>query len=67
MVSKDGQWLTLRAFLEEHPEVSRNLVYREAKRGHLPSIQVGSKLLIRRDAFDLLLEKAQSPVTEEQG
>ena len=60
MVSKEIQWLSVPVFLEEHPEVSRNLVYREAALGNLPTIKVGSKLLIRRDAFDLLLEKAQS-------
>ena len=61
MVSKDTQWLSVPEFLGEHPEVSRNLVYREAALGNLPTIKVGGKLLIRRDAFDLLLEKTQSP------
>ena len=61
MATKDALWLPVPAFLEEHPEVSRNLVYREAALGNLPTIKVGGKLLIRRDAFDLLLKKAQSP------
>ena len=61
MVSKDTQWLSVPEFLGEHPEVSRNLVYQQAKLGNLPTIKVGGKLLIRRDAFDLLLEKSQSP------
>ena len=61
MVSKDTQWVSVPEFVEEHPEVGRNLVYREAALGNLPTIKVGGKLLIRRDAFDLLLEKAQSP------
>ena len=61
MASKDTQWLSVPEFLGEHSEVSRNLVYREAALGNLPTIKVGGKLLIRRDAFDLLLEKAQSP------
>ncbi len=61
MATKDALWLPVPAFLEEHPEVGRNLVYREAALGNLPTIKIGGKLLIRRDAFDLLLEKAQSP------
>ena len=61
MVSKDAQWLSVPEFVEEHPEVGRNLVYQQAKLGNLPTIKIGGKLLIRRDAFDLLLEKAQSP------
>ena len=61
MVSKDIQWLSVPVFLGEHPEVSRNLVYQQARLGNLPTIKIGGKLLIRRDAFDLLLERAQNP------
>jgi len=61
MAHEDAKWVPVRVFLEEHPEVGRNLVYREAALGNLPTIKVGGKLLIRRDAFDLLLEKAQRP------
>ena len=61
MAHEDAKWVPVRVFLEEHPEVGRNLVYQQAKLGNLPTIKIGGKLLIRRDAFDLRLEKAQSP------
>ena len=55
MAHEDAKWVPVRVFLEEHPEVGRNLVYQQAKLGNLPTIKIGGKLLIRRDAFDLLL------------
>ena len=42
--------------------VDKNLVYREISAGQLPAIRIGPKrILIRADAFDLLLERSQRP------
>ena len=54
-------WLTVAEFRSRFPQVGRSLVYDAVKRGELPSIRIGGKILIPGDALDRLLEKQNTP------
>ena len=61
MATQTTEWITVPEFLRRNKgRVDKNLVYREIAAGNLPAIRIGpKKLLIRADAFDLLLERNQ--------
>jgi len=60
MTIQQAEWLTVSQFKDRHPYLGLNKIYDEARSGGLASITVGTKVLIRSDALDLLLEKQQS-------
>lgn len=43
--------------------IGRNQCYEALKRGELPSIRIGKRLLVPRTALDRLLENGQPPRT----
>ena len=45
-------------FMVEHPEFSRDLVYRGIKLGHIPSVRVGGRYFIPKAAWRRKLEDA---------
>ena len=51
------RWLTVAEFRGRFPQVGRSLVYEAVRRGELPSIKIGGKILIPSDALDRLLEE----------
>jgi len=40
--------------------LGRNASYEAAKRGEIPTVRIGRRLLVPRDAVDRLLERAQA-------
>ena len=52
---QDNDWLTVREFCERF-RLSSTLVYKQVNGGSIPSIRVGGEILIRSDAFDVLLK-----------
>lgn len=54
------EWLTVNQFRERIPQFGKNLVYQAVRDGRLPSVRIGSKILIPSDALDRLLEGSPS-------
>ena len=50
------EWLTIKEFRVRFPQFGANLTYEAVRRGELPSIKVGGKILIPSDALDQLLD-----------
>jgi excisionase family DNA binding protein len=68
--SKRPAYLTVEAFIaknrqEGRPLVGRTATYDALRRGELPHIRLGRKILIPEDAFDRMLEAA-NPGSPEQ-
>jgi excisionase family DNA binding protein len=41
--------------------LGRNAAYEAAKRGEIPTVKIGRRLLVPRDAVDRILQKAMEP------
>jgi excisionase family DNA binding protein len=44
--------------------LGRNSVYEAVKRGDIPSIRIGGRILVPRQALERLLDKASDPAGE---
>jgi hypothetical protein len=54
-MTTEPQWISVKEFQARNPGLGLNLIYRSCKNGDLPSIRIGSKVMIRSDALDLML------------
>lgn len=41
--------------------LGRNAAYEAAKRGEIPTVKIGRRLLVPRDAVDRILQRAMEP------
>lgn len=57
---KPRQWAKVRDLAEEF-DVSQGLIHAEIKRGHLPAIRIGRRVLVDRLAVTRLLQAASPP------
>lgn len=58
MDTKDRIWLSSSAFLKQHEGlIGRNAFYEGVRRGEIPHIKLGRKILVPSDALDRLLAK----------
>ena len=58
--AEQREWLTIKEFRSRFPQFGVNLTYDAVRRGELPSIKVGGKILIPSDALDILLENSRA-------
>ena len=49
-------FISVREFTERHG-LSRNLIYEQLRKGVLPSVKIGGRILIPADALQQLMEK----------
>ena len=50
------EWLTVREFVERHPNFSKNFLYELCSQKKILSLKAGGKVLIASDALELLAQ-----------
>ena len=59
-------FISVREFTERHG-LSRNLIYEQLRKGVLPSVKIGGRILIPADALQQLMEKQHQQETPAEG
>ena len=54
----DGEYLSVKEF-KDRLGVSRNLIYEQVRKGVLPSVRLGGRILIPVDALELLMQRQE--------
>ena len=59
-------FISVREFTKRHG-LSRNLIYEQLRKGALPSVRLGGRILIPADALQQMLEKQHQQETPAEG
>ena len=54
----DREYLSVKEF-KDRLGVSRNLIYEQVRKGGLPSVRLGGRILIPVDALELLMQRQE--------
>ena len=54
----DREYLSVKEF-KDRLGVSRNLIYEQVRKGVLPSVRLGGRILIPVDALELLMQRQE--------